>query len=73
MIVTALGDKPLGAIQSGSMLSEMWVKLRKPYASNTTSNKIAMLTSLMNKRFDRRSDIGEHCQNCRTCSIASPE
>ncbi len=60
IIATALGDKPLRAIQSASMPSEMWVKLRDRYASNTTSNKIAVLTSLMNKRYDRRSDIGEH-------------
>ncbi len=60
IIVTALGDKPLRAIQSPSMPSEMWLKLRERYASNTTSNKIAVLTALMNTRYDARSEIGEH-------------
>ncbi len=60
IVVTALGDKPLRAIQSAASPAEMWKKLHERYAASTTANKIAVLTNLMNKRYHSGKDMGEH-------------
>ena len=60
VIVSALGDRPLRAIQSCRSLAEMWDKLKERYASTSNSTKISVLTTLMNKRCDVQCDIQNH-------------
>ena len=60
IIVTSLGDKPLRAIQSCEKPSEMFTKLNKRYAASTTASKIAVMTSLINKRYEEGKDMGEY-------------
>ncbi len=60
IVMTALGDKPLRAIQSAASPAKMWKKLHERYAASTTANKIAVLTNLMNKRYRSGKDMGEH-------------
>lgn len=60
LIVNALGDSPLRAIQSCITPDEMWKKLIERYASSATSNKISVMTSLMNSRYDGKNEIAEH-------------
>lgn len=50
VVVTALGDRPLRAMQSAGCRSEMWTKLSFRYAGTSTAGKIGMLSNLVNTR-----------------------
>lgn len=55
---------PLRAIQSASEQADMWKKLHGRYVSNMNSNKIFLLTSLINMKYQVRKYMGEHDSEC---------
>ena len=60
IIVTSLDDKPLRVVQSAKTPAEMMQKLTDRYAASTTANRIAVMTSLINTRYDGIKDMGEY-------------
>lgn len=60
IIVNALGDKPLRAVQLCETPAEMWRKLYERYAGKTVANQLSVLTTLMNLKLERHQDVGDH-------------
>ena len=60
IIVNALGDKPLRAVQLCTLPKEMWAKLVERYAGKTVANQISVLTALMNLKAEKGTDMGDH-------------
>lgn len=66
VIVTSLGDKPLRVIQNAKTPEEMWKKLNARYEAASTANKINLLTSLINIRYQSAKDMGDFISELET-------
>ena len=66
VIVMALGDRPLRAVQTAEGPMEMWSKLHERYAGSTTASKIGVLTTLMNTRYESGEDIRDYIAKFET-------
>lgn len=67
IIVTALGDKPLRAVQKHwKNPSEMWKKLCATYGSITTSNKLSLLIEAFSKRKSSKESMVDHIEELET-------
>ena len=73
MIVSALGDKPLRAIQFCRMRSEMWDKLHERYSGNTIKKQISVLTSPITMKLTKGKDMGDHVADMRATLTDSQE
>lgn len=61
IIITSLGDKPLMTVQMHSKSPRMmWQTLCTRYASNTTSNKLSLITEAFLKKKLRHETMSDH-------------
>lgn len=60
IVVMSLGYMPLRVVQSVSHPADMIKKLNDRNAASTTANKMAVMTSLINTRYDGSKDMGEY-------------
>lgn len=60
IIVQALGDRPLRAVQSENSVRQMWTKLFDRCASTKQHNKIIVLAILINMKLKSPNDISDH-------------
>lgn len=59
-VIMRLGNNPLRSIQECETAMEVWEKLQVKYAGKTIINKISILNSLLNTKFQRCADTGNH-------------
>lgn len=60
VIVASLGNKPLWVIQNAKNPKEMSGNLITRYEASSTANRINLLTSLINTRFQARKDLFDY-------------
>lgn len=61
LMVLALGDKPLKAVQKYSKdPKEMWTKLTGRYAGKTTSNKLSLMNEIFSRKLEHGESISDH-------------
>lgn len=66
IIIMALDNKPLRAMQTDKGPKEMWIKLQDRYATCTTANKIGVMSTLMNTCHEEASDMGGYVAKLET-------
>lgn len=60
IIISALGDNPLRAIQHCESAKEAWDKLESRYAGRTIMNKLGSLNTLLSMNLGTDTEMGDH-------------
>lgn len=60
VIVPALGDKPLRAVQDCETAREIWGRLQEQNAGKTLLNKLEILNNLLNMNYNAEQIMEDH-------------
>lgn len=66
LIISALANKPLRAVQSCSTAEDAWEKLQSGYAGKAFYNKVGVLNGILNLNFKRKLKTGDHLSKLQT-------